>query len=376
MMSWSTSTPDPNAEYEQRPPANGFFDSVRGSGWYRAKPRVIGGVCAGISARQGWDLSLVRVLVAAGAFFMPVVALAYGLAWLLLPEAEDGRIHIEETLEGRFDVAVIGGVLMMLASISSVFSDVSIFGVMGIGWFRLIVMAAGLVAIMAIITGIARTGSQGTVKPRPQYGTPQFGAPQFGVPQFGASTPGFDPKPVAVGLTRAFGAAALVGALLIVVYGWLTWASFEPKTSSGPRASVNGWGQVFEAGEPVDLGSGASGAPYAGVFLPLFVLTVAVLGLLILCNIGRFGNSIAVFVLSVLHLLLAIIFLAAPSICILFESDIESEVFEATNNFSTGPGAVLATLTLLLVTGTSLAGIVLGRRKEPVQAPTYGYQPY
>lgn len=209
-----------------------------------------------------------------------------------------------------------------------------------------------------------------------QYGTPQFGNPQVGVPQYWGSMPGLDPKPVAVGLTRAFGAAALVGALLMVAYGWLTWASFEPKMSSGPRASVNGWGQVFEAGEPVDLGSGASGAPYAGVFLPLFVLPVAVLGLLILCNIGRFGNSIAVFVLSVLHLLLAIIFLAAPSICILFESDIESEVFEATNNFSTGPGAVLATLTLLLVTGTSLAGIVLGRRKEPVQAPTYGYQPY
>ncbi|MCK0516916.1 hypothetical protein [Williamsia sp. DF01-3] len=210
----------------------------------------------------------------------------------------------------------------------------------------------------------------------PQYGTPQFGNPQVGVPQYWGSMPGLDPKPVAVGLTRAFGAAALVGALLMVAYGWLTWASFEPKMSSGPRASVNGWGQVFEAGESVDLGSGASGAPYAGVFLPLFVLPVAVLGLLILCNIGRFGNSIAVFVLSVLHLLLAIIFLAAPSICILFESDIESEVFEATNNFSTGPGAVLATLTLLLVTGTSLAGIMLGRRKEPVQAPTYGYQPY
>ena len=210
----------------------------------------------------------------------------------------------------------------------------------------------------------------------PQYGTPQFGNPQVGVPQYWGSMPGLDPKPVAVGLTRAFGAAALVGALLMVAYGWLTWASFDPKMSSVPRASVNGWGQVFEAGESVDLGSGASGAPYAGVFLPLFVLPVAVLGLLILCNIGRFGNSIAVFVLSVLHLLLAIIFLAAPSICILFESDIESEVFEATNNFSTGPGAVLATLTLLLVTGTSLAGIVLGRRKEPVQAPTYGYQPY
>ena len=186
MMSWSTGTPDPNAGYEQRPPRSGFFDSVRGSGWYRAKPRVIGGVCSGISARQGWDLSLVRVLVAVGAFFMPVVAMAYGLAWLLLPEAEDGRIHAEETVEGRFDVAVIGGVLMVLASVTSLLSDVGIFSVLGIGWFRLIVMAAGMAAIAAIIVGIARSGSQGPSKPRPQYGTPQYGAPQYGTPQYGA----------------------------------------------------------------------------------------------------------------------------------------------------------------------------------------------
>ena len=188
MMSWSTGTPDPNAGYEQRPPRSGFFDSIRGSGWYRAKPRVIGGVCSGISARQGWDLSLVRVLVAVGAFFIPVVPLAYGLAWLLLPEAEDGRIHVEETLEGRFDVAVIGGALMVLASVSSLLSDIGFFSVLGIGWFRLIVMAAGIAAIVAIVAGIARSGSQGPSKPRPQYGTPQYGAPQYGTPQHGASS--------------------------------------------------------------------------------------------------------------------------------------------------------------------------------------------
>lgn len=185
MMSWPNGTTQYGDQYQQRPPANRFFDSVRGSGWYRAKPRVIGGVCAGISARQGWDLSLVRVLVAAGAFFMPVVALAYGLAWLLLPEAEDGRIHIEETLEGRFDVAAIGGMLMILASISSAFSDIGIFSILGIGWFSLIVMAAGMAAIVAIIMGIARSGSQGPSKPRPQYGNPQYGNPQYGNPQYG-----------------------------------------------------------------------------------------------------------------------------------------------------------------------------------------------
>ena len=200
MMSWSTGTPDPNAGYEQRPPRSGFFDSVRGSGWYRAKPRVIGGVCSGISARQGWDLSLVRVLVVVGAFFIPVVPLAYGLAWLLLPEAEDGRIHVEETIEGRFDVAVIGGALMVLASVSSLLSDIGFFSVLGIGWFRLIVMAAGMAAIVAIVVGIARSGSQGPSKPRPQYGTPQYGAPS-GTPTqnatdtsvpFGQATPAAD----------------------------------------------------------------------------------------------------------------------------------------------------------------------------------------
>ena len=205
MMSWSTGTPDPNAGYEQRPPRSGFFDSIRGSGWYRAKPRVIGGVCSGVSARQGWDLSLVRVLVAVGAFFIPVVPLAYGLAWLLLPEAEDGRIHVEETIEGRFDVAVIGGALMVLASVSSLLSDIGFFSVLGIGWFRLIVMAAGMAAIVAIVVGIARSGSQGPSKPRPQYGTPQYGAPQYGTPQNGAA-PGA-PTPNATDTSVPFGQA-------------------------------------------------------------------------------------------------------------------------------------------------------------------------
>lgn len=205
MMSWSTGTPDPNAGYEQRPARSGFFDSIRGSGWYRAKPRVIGGVCSGISARRGWDLSLVRVLVVVGAFLMPFVPLVYGLAWLFLPEAEDGRIHVEETIEGRFDVAVIGGALMVLASVSSLLSDIGFFSVLGIGWFRLIVMAAGMAAIVAIVVGIARSGSQGSSKPRPQYGTPQYGAPQYGTPQYGA--PAGAPTPNAREASAPFGQA-------------------------------------------------------------------------------------------------------------------------------------------------------------------------
>lgn len=188
MMSWSNGTTDPSAQYQQRPPRSGIFESIRGSGWYRAKPRVLGGVCSGISAHQGWDLSLVRVLVVVTAFFMPVVVLVYGLAWLLLPEAEDGRIHVEETIEGRFDVAVLGGALMILASVSSIFSDIGIFGIMGLGWFRLLIGFLCLTGIAAVIVVLVRSSTQGAGQQRPSYGAAHYEAPRNNAPS-AAPTP-------------------------------------------------------------------------------------------------------------------------------------------------------------------------------------------
>ena len=184
-MSWPNGTADQGAQYQQRPPRSGFFDSIRGSGWYRAKPRVIGGVCSGISARQGWDLSLVRVLMVVGALLMPFVPLAYGLAWLFLPEAEDGRIHVEETIEGRFDVAVIGGALMVLASVSSLLSDIGFFGVLGLSWFKLLVGTLCMSGIVVAIVVLVRPGNRSAGQQRPPYGTPQYGTPQYGTPQYG-----------------------------------------------------------------------------------------------------------------------------------------------------------------------------------------------
>jgi hypothetical protein len=184
-------------------------------------------------------------------------------------------------------------------------------------------------------------------------------------------------KPAAVGATRTLGAMAMVGSLLLIAYGWLTWASFAPKWG-GPTTKVNGWGDVTSQGEATDLPIGAVGMPYVPAFIPLFVIPVLVLGLLVLCNIGRLGNSIAILVLAILHLLFAIACLALPSVCILFDIESDSGLFEATHNFSTGPGAILATLTMLAIVGTSIAGIVLGRKVQlQLQAPpTYvGYPP-
>lgn len=189
MMSWPNGTTDPGAQYQQRPPRNSFFDAVRGSGWYRAQDRAIGGVCSGIAAHQGWDLSLVRVLMVVATFCMPVVAIAYGLAWLLLPEAADGRIHLEETLEGRFDIAVIGGVFMILAGLSSSLSAVGIIGGLGLGWIQLLALAAGITAVVVVLVSVTRSASggpqTGANRTTPQYGNPQYGNPQYGAPQYG-----------------------------------------------------------------------------------------------------------------------------------------------------------------------------------------------
>ena len=192
-MSWSHGPSDPSGDYQQRPPRNRFFESMRGSGWYRAQPRVIGGVCSGVAARTGWDMSLVRVLTVLAAFFIPVVPFAYALGWLLLPEAQDGRIHLEEALEGRFDIAVVGGIVLGLFSLSSLIPSVGlIFGGAGIGFgsFFALAIIGGLIGLVYLVVASASSSNKRRGPGAPgQYGTPRYGTPQYGGQQ-GASPAG------------------------------------------------------------------------------------------------------------------------------------------------------------------------------------------
>ena len=192
-MSWSQGPSDPGAAFQQRPSRHSFFESMRNSGWYRAHPRVIGGVCSGISARQGWDLSLVRVFVVIAAFFLPIVTLAYALAWLLLPEAADGRIHLEETIEGRFDIAVLGGGFLALVSLSSLVSSISFLGVVGIVISAIVFIGLALFVIGLLVSGQKSRGPGAPGQQGPQYGTPQYTATQGGQSApFGQATPAGD----------------------------------------------------------------------------------------------------------------------------------------------------------------------------------------
>ena len=192
-MSWSQGPSDPGAAFQQRPSRHSFFESMRNSGWYRAHPRVIGGVCSGISARQGWDLSLVRVFVVIAAFFLPIVSLAYALAWILLPEAADGRIHLEETIEGRFDIAVLGGGFLALVSLSSLVSSISFLGVVGIVISAIVFIGLALFVIGLLVSGQKSRGPGAPGQQGPQYGTPQYTATQGGQSApFGQATPADD----------------------------------------------------------------------------------------------------------------------------------------------------------------------------------------
>lgn len=188
-MSWSHGPSDPSGNYQQGPPRYRFFESMRGSGWYRAQPRVVGGVCSGVAAHTGWDMSLVRVLTVLAAFFIPLVPLAYALAWLLLPEAQDGRIHLEEALEGRFDIAVVGGIVLGLFSLSSLIPSAGlIFGGAGIGFgsFFALAIIGGLIGLVYLVVASASSSNKRRGPGAPgQYGTPQYGTPQYGTPQYG-----------------------------------------------------------------------------------------------------------------------------------------------------------------------------------------------
>ena len=194
-MSWSNGPSDQGGAYGQRPPRKRFFESMRASGWYRAHPRVIGGVCSGIAARSGWDLSLVRVLTVIAALCLPFVTLAYGLAWLLLPEAQDGRIHAEETAEGRFDIAFLGGLLLCLVSVSSVLPSVGVLGGIGIGlgagWLGFLVVSAFVVGLIAfVISNANKSGQNQGTGSAPQYGTPSTPGGAGTTAPFGHSAPG------------------------------------------------------------------------------------------------------------------------------------------------------------------------------------------
>jgi phage shock protein PspC (stress-responsive transcriptional regulator) len=156
-------TPPPGGAGGPGPGGTGlqsFFDSLRRSGFVRPdeSTRSGAGVCTAVAHRLGVDTTLVRVGVVLLAVFGGVGLLAYGVAWLLFPQA-DGRIHAEDLLRGHFTAGGIGSLL-------AIFFGFGGFGrwwwMPGENWGAAIALVSVVGVALLIGWALTRQGGDGT----------------------------------------------------------------------------------------------------------------------------------------------------------------------------------------------------------------------
>lgn len=154
-----------------------FFDSLRGSGLMRTNERWIAGVAGGVAYRFDLDPTLVRCAWVVLSLFAGVGLVLYGLAWALLPEESDGRIHLEEALSGRFNAGLAGAIGMTIVGMSTFGSgfipswyihEVGIAAAMWpLFWLGLIVLAVVFLIRSAQDRRMSRKTAQGPQGPQP-----------------------------------------------------------------------------------------------------------------------------------------------------------------------------------------------------------------
>ncbi|WP_158374159.1 PspC domain-containing protein [Cellulosimicrobium cellulans] len=148
---------------------SGFFAAIRRAGVSRSQDRWVGGVAGGLAARFGIDPLLARGLVGVS-LLMGFGFVLYGLAWALLPEQSDGRIHLEETIRGNFDVALLGSIALVVIGFSSGDWWFS-WGPFRSGWFSGLAWFAVVVAGIVILVSALRRGRDGR-PPAPSWQPP------------------------------------------------------------------------------------------------------------------------------------------------------------------------------------------------------------
>ncbi|MBT0994403.1 PspC domain-containing protein [Cellulomonas sp. DKR-3] len=166
---------------------HGFFGAVRRLGVQRTDDRWVAGVCSGVADRFGVDPLVVRGILAVTLLLGGAGAVAYGIAWALLPERRDGRIHLEETIAGRFDVAIVGAAALVVLGASR--GSDAWGGGWGPGphWVAHILDAIGgllwfgFIASLVVVTVLVITRSQRDRGPRPPAPTSPYGPP-YGPP--------------------------------------------------------------------------------------------------------------------------------------------------------------------------------------------------
>ncbi|PJJ77175.1 phage shock protein C (PspC) family protein [Sediminihabitans luteus] len=157
-----------------------FFDSLRRSGLSRSEDRWVGGVAGGLADRFGLDPLLVRGLLFVSFFLSGAGLVLYGIAWALLPEARDGRIHLEQTIRGDVDVALVGAAATVVVGLTWGDGWWSLTNRVGLGWLNgLFWLAAVGVVVYLVVRSRQLAGpapdTWGGPKAPPAGGDPAWG---------------------------------------------------------------------------------------------------------------------------------------------------------------------------------------------------------
>lgn len=147
--------PTPGPTPGAQPPRTGFFDSVRRTGIARSDDRWVGGVAGGVAERFGLDALLVRGLLILSFFLTGAGFVVYALAWALLPERRDGRIHLQEATRGQFDVALLGAAVTLVVGFAWSDGPWSWWGGF-FGWVEALLWIAVWVGVVVLVVKLVR----------------------------------------------------------------------------------------------------------------------------------------------------------------------------------------------------------------------------
>jgi phage shock protein PspC (stress-responsive transcriptional regulator) len=144
-----------------------FFDSIRGIGVVRSSDRWVGGVAGGLARRFGVDPLLVRGLFGVSILLGGLGLVLYGIAWLLLPEQADGRIHGQQLLRGDVDVAVLGAAAAIITGLSVPDSWGPWFFPGQLSWWRGVTWLGAVGLVVVIIVASSRRRDRSPSQPWP-----------------------------------------------------------------------------------------------------------------------------------------------------------------------------------------------------------------
>ena len=295
----------------------GFFGTVRRLGITRSDDRWVGGVCAGVADRLGIDPLIVRGAMVVTALLSGVGAVAYALAWALLPERRDGRIHAEELFAGRFDVAVVGQAALLVVGLSRGDGWWGVAGppwahhvsgaISGLLWFAFVV---GSLVAVAVLVSRHRTpgGAAPGAGPGPgtPYGTPGSSAPPRPTTPYGPGSPYASASSAAYASTASTPYASSGPAYGTPTYGTAPMPAYTPPAAAytPPAAYAPRPVPPPAPTRPAPPRRRGPGATSIGIVVALSLLTLA--GLLAASRTGAFDGPVLLTTLGVTAVLAGI----------------------------------------------------------------------